>query len=77
MLICVINIFIFLIIQNIHIKDIIICVSNILGFLNIIICVINIIICVINIITLIIILLGPTSGPKRNGSSRRTQEHWA
>jgi hypothetical protein len=47
MLICVINIFIFLIIQSIHIKDIIICVSNILGFLNIIICVINIIIFII------------------------------
>jgi len=51
----------FLIIQSIDIKNIIICVINILGILNIIICVINIIgslniiIWVINIIIFIII----------------------
>jgi hypothetical protein len=69
---CVINIIIFIIILNIHLKNIIICVRNIVGCLNIIICVINIIIFIIiesnnrknniiygtNIIIFIINLLG-------------------
>jgi hypothetical protein len=64
-IICVLNIIIFIIILNIHIKNIIIWARNILGFLNIIICVINIIIFIViqsinikNIIICVINILG-------------------
>jgi len=62
---CVINIIIFIIIQNINIKNIIICVINIIGILNRIIIIIiilnihlkNIIVCVGNIVGFLNIII--------------------
>ena len=71
------NIIIFIIIQSIDIKNIIIYIINIIIFIIIqSINIKNIIICGINIFIFIIILPGPALGPVSLGFSVRTQGSW-